>query len=272
MPAGAAPNATRDRQPPFTRPPANAVSILVYMTSRPISRFVTGFQIVREPTCQAFQSAQPGPKPRGAQISRVNSGAAGFVVLDRRPRSRTAASWSSNAGSPPARSTPSAVRADRGRRDVIEIGVIPPAECNAAILEQVGRRRTGTERARRVHAVSGRAFAVLTGDRERVPRIPRHLQQEARGDSPAPLVIRMCGDSAGRLDDVVGRLVEMQSAGDLGRAPSLVDAQVADDVGRLVTVVEGGVVDAGNEAVTAAAITPPRWHDVQHILRTTTSR
>src|SRR5688572_11086631 len=50
------------------RPPANAVSILVYMTSRPISRLVTGFQIVREPICQAFQSEQPGPKPNGPQI------------------------------------------------------------------------------------------------------------------------------------------------------------------------------------------------------------
>ena len=50
------------------RPPWNAVSTFVYITSRPISRFVTGFQIVREPTCQACQSAQPAPKPRGAQI------------------------------------------------------------------------------------------------------------------------------------------------------------------------------------------------------------
>ena len=67
MPAGTAANGAAATQ--LALPPANAVSILEYMTSRPISRFVTGFQIVREPTCQAFQSAQPGPKPRGAQIS-----------------------------------------------------------------------------------------------------------------------------------------------------------------------------------------------------------
>src|SRR6186713_1224957 len=68
MPAGTGANGTVG-DTPLALPPANAVSILEYMTSRPISRFVTGFQIVREPTCQAFQSAQPGPKPRGPQIS-----------------------------------------------------------------------------------------------------------------------------------------------------------------------------------------------------------
>src|SRR5258708_34384394 len=33
----------------------------VYCSSRPTSRFLTGFHTVREPICQAAQSAQPRP-------------------------------------------------------------------------------------------------------------------------------------------------------------------------------------------------------------------
>ena len=100
-------------EPRLRRPrchPANAVSSLVYITSRPISRFVTGFQIVREPACQALKSVQPAPKPRGSADASVDGRAVGFVAGCKNPRSRTAASWSSNAGSQPARSKPSAVR------------------------------------------------------------------------------------------------------------------------------------------------------------------
>ena len=217
---------------------------LVYMTSRPISRFVTGFQIVREPTCQDFNRRNPR-RSHAERRSVSQSSESWLRSSSKSPRSRTAASWSSNAGSRPARSRPSAVR---DRRQAIapkyasssQPAATPPSWNRLAA-------DNGHRSARCVHTVGGRAFAVGTRDRERVKRVPRHLQQDAGADGPAPLVIRMSGDRAGPVGCVVGRLVEMQSAGDLGRAPSLVDAQVADDVRRLVAVVPGGVIDARSE-------------------------
>ena len=53
-----------------TVPPSNAVLLsTVYWTSTPTSRLLTGFHNVRDPICQAAQSAQPGPNLFGAQTS-----------------------------------------------------------------------------------------------------------------------------------------------------------------------------------------------------------
>ena len=54
-----------------TVPPSNAVlASAVYCRSTPTSRLLTGFHNVRDPICQAAQSAQPGRNPFGAQTSR----------------------------------------------------------------------------------------------------------------------------------------------------------------------------------------------------------
>jgi len=53
-----------------TVPPVNAVLLsAVYCTSMPTSRLLVGFHKVRDPICQAAQSAHPGPNLLGAQTS-----------------------------------------------------------------------------------------------------------------------------------------------------------------------------------------------------------